>query len=604
MNSIIHVFFSISRLITSPSPDATQYEEIEDLDSHKDLQSGEVIKKMKERPLPPPPRPERSLKRPKKDKKDDKPDDDRDGGGIMSDSRPLNIEEVEVSTQTDPLPDDFCCEELEITSDMKTITPSQCKTLEDILKEEQEAELERAQQLAAEQSLSRGLQRFRESNHRSLSERSRASTLDRPKTPGSRPISPNAVVIERKISTPTMLTEATLSVEPVDEPVSSEIRSSQEHSREVLEEPRSEIDEEKLFKEILNEEPVEILAETESYVEVTIPEPSQILQEERQENQEENEREKQEEITRRMQDEVEAELERCAQRLEQVIDVLQQDDVPPVPPPRRKSSAGESLIPQQTSGNVQLRDLSVDRLNVNQLQAGRLFVSELEGSSLSTQDLECKSGNLVVKSIELPKGIIEEIVDRVRSQMPASSTISAPQTTTHEDPELEKEPPARPPPPHGYYHLPSEFYPYSLPPASFYRLRDPSDEDEQPPATSHRRRRHQRQHRESSEDDDHGRESRTRSRHRSRSQDSIIDLGGQFLKACSTQAGRSVRQILQMVRATVVKEENRNEVNVVAMLLIVLMASLVLICMGGGDRTVHHHHWDFFNAPGNGNMPK
>ncbi|XP_055702484.1 uncharacterized protein LOC129801446 isoform X3 [Phlebotomus papatasi] len=592
------------KLLTSPSPDATQYEEIEDLDSHKDLQSGEVIKKMKERPLPPPPRPERSLKRPKKYKKDDKPDDDRDGGGIMSDSRPLNIEEVEVSTQTDPLPDDFCCEELEITSDMKTITPSQCKTLEDILKEEQEAELERAQQLAAEQSLSRGLQRFRESNHRSLSERSRASTLDRPKTPGSRPISPNAVVVERKISTPTMLTEATLSVEPVDEPISSEIRPSQEHSREVLEEPRTEVEEEKLLKEILNEQPVEILAETESNIEATIPEPSQSLQEDRQENQEENEREKQEEITRRMQDEVEAELERCAQRLEQVIDVLQQDDVPPVPPPRRKSSAGESLIPQQTSGNLQLRDLSVDRLNVNQLQAGRLFVSELEGSSLSTQDLECKSGNLVVKSIELPKGIIEEIVDRVRSQMPAPSTVSAPQTTTHEDPELEKEPPARPPPPHGYYHLPSEFYPYSLPPASFYRLRDPSDEDEQPPTTSHRRRRHHRQHRDSSEDEDHGRESRTRSRHRSRSQDSIIDLGGQFLKACSSQAGRSVRQILQMVRATVVKEENRNEVNVVAMLLIVLMASLVLICMGGGDRTVHHHHWDFFNAPGNGNMPK
>ncbi|XP_055688515.1 uncharacterized protein LOC129793017 isoform X2 [Lutzomyia longipalpis] len=600
----------------SPSPDLTQYEEIDDVDSYKDLQSGDIIKKMKERPLPPPPRPTRSLRRPKKDNKDDKPDDDRDGGGIRDAA--LNADEVEVSTQTDPLPDDFCCEEFEITSDMKTITPSQCKTLEDILKEEQEAEIERAQQLAAEQSLTRGLQRFREGNHRSLSERSKASTLDRPKTPGSRPgsrpISPNAVVVERKISTPTMLTEATLSVEPVDEPTTAELsREIQGILSQELQPVQPEMREESEVRtEILSdvasdrvsigqeEERLEIVEATN---EQRVPEPSQEVQEDVPEEVQPS----QEEITRRMHDEVEAELERCAQRLEQVIDVLQQDDIPPVPPPRRKSSAGDSLIPQTSSGNLQLRDLTVDHLNVNQLQAGKLLVSELEGSSLSTQELECKSGNLVVKSLELPKGLIEEIVDRVRSQLPAAPPPPATTTTTtvHEDPELEKEPPppTRPPPPHSYYHLPTEFYPYSLPPPSFYRLRNPSDEDEEPPSTSHRRRRHHRAHRDSSEEEEHVREPRNRSRHSSRTPD-VIDLGGQFLRACSSAAGRSVRQTLQLVRAMVVKEENRNEVNVVAMLLIVLMASLVLICMGGSDKTVHHHHWDFFNAPGNGNLPK
>ncbi|GAB0099871.1 hypothetical protein DMENIID0001_157620 [Sergentomyia squamirostris] len=597
-----------SKTFTTLTPDTTQYEEIDDIDSHsKDLQSGEVIKKMQERPLPPPPRPTRTLKRSKQDKKpdDDKPDDDQDGGAvrISPDCYPVNVEEVEVSTQTDPLPDDFCCEELEITSDMKTIIPSQCKTLEDILKEEQEAELERAQQLAAEQSLTRSLQRFRESNHRSLSERSKTSTLDRPKTPGSRPISPNAVVVERKVSTPTMLTEVTLSVEPVD----------------LDHETTAEMMERMLAEAARDAEEAETVA---GEIQQTWQEMQQeIVAEERveeaEQKQEEQQQQQQDDVTRRMHEEVEAELERCAQRLEQVIDVLQQDDevptVPPVPPPRRKSSAGEALVQQSSpqSGSLQISDLSVDRLNVNQLQAGRLLVSELESSSLATQEFDCKSGNLVVKSLELPKGLIEEIVDRVRSQMPQQQQ-PAPTTAVHDDPDLEKDekdekdhqPPSRPPPPHAYYQLPSDYYPYSLPPPTFYRLRDPSDNDEQPSTTSHRRRRVHRAPRDSSDAESPREQQRTRSRHSSRSSDSVIDLGGQFLRACSISAGRSIRQVIQMVRATVAKEENRNEMSVLTMLLIVLMASLILVAMGGGEKTVHHHHWDFFNAPGNGNLPK
>lgn len=58
------------------------------------------------------------------------------------------------------------------------------KTLEDILKEEQEAELERARQLQEAENLSKGIQRFRESNQRSLSEKSgRSKSLSRPITP-------------------------------------------------------------------------------------------------------------------------------------------------------------------------------------------------------------------------------------------------------------------------------------------------------------------------------------------------------------------------------------------------------------------------------------
>lgn len=77
--------------------DITQYIEI---DEHKDLQSGEVIKKMKDRPLPAPPRPPRKTR-----------DGTKEVLSDITNERELP-EESEVSTQTEPLPDDFVCEDL------------------------------------------------------------------------------------------------------------------------------------------------------------------------------------------------------------------------------------------------------------------------------------------------------------------------------------------------------------------------------------------------------------------------------------------------------------------------------------------------------------
>lgn len=92
--------------------------------------------------------------------------------------RPL---EVEVSTQTDPVPDEeFALEDEEGDLEEYISSDGKVKTLEDILKEEQEAEMERARQLAEAENLARGIQRFRESSQRSFSERSNRS---RPITP-------------------------------------------------------------------------------------------------------------------------------------------------------------------------------------------------------------------------------------------------------------------------------------------------------------------------------------------------------------------------------------------------------------------------------------
>lgn len=94
-----------------------------------------------------------------------------------------------VSTQTDPILDeDYALDDDEdVDLEEYLASDGKIKTLEDILKEEQEAELERARQLAEAENLARGIQRFRESSQRSFSERSgRSKSLSRPITPSGK----------------------------------------------------------------------------------------------------------------------------------------------------------------------------------------------------------------------------------------------------------------------------------------------------------------------------------------------------------------------------------------------------------------------------------
>lgn len=191
---------------------------------------------MKDRPLPPPPRPKREHRRQqKKDGEDDDNKLDKDDDAekiaeplmvetnlddIQSDdhlrvnnsqlprqdsdfSEPERVIEVEVSTQTDFVPDeDFACDEDEdIDINEFLSSDGKMKTLEDILKEEQEAEMERARQLAEAENLSRGIQRFRDSSQRSMSERSRTSGGDRSRSL-SRPITPSGEIflLETEVS--------------------------------------------------------------------------------------------------------------------------------------------------------------------------------------------------------------------------------------------------------------------------------------------------------------------------------------------------------------------------------------------------------------------
>ncbi|XP_045463103.1 uncharacterized protein LOC123672838 isoform X2 [Harmonia axyridis] len=99
--------------------DVSQYIEIED---DRDLQSGEVIQKIQNRPLPAPPRPPRSRSKPLGDITS-RSNLEMERAGDVKDEK-TEIDETEVSTQTEPLPSDFECEEMIHEETDKIMTPS------------------------------------------------------------------------------------------------------------------------------------------------------------------------------------------------------------------------------------------------------------------------------------------------------------------------------------------------------------------------------------------------------------------------------------------------------------------------------------------------
>ncbi|XP_036338134.1 uncharacterized protein LOC118747989 isoform X2 [Rhagoletis pomonella] len=551
-------------------PEALQQERPE---SPRDLQSGEIINKMKFRPLPPPPRPPREKRQRAESKSSahsafnalynreiadeqiatSSTAESYDPTDVDLEEEETRLPEVEVSTQTDPLPDDFECEEFEITEDMRIIEPrinSMRKTLDELLREEElkAKESEEAQpQLTEEEQLARGLQRFRDANQRSISERSRASSQADHSKSQSRPQTPSAVVIERRVSTPIpsqqseSMLEASLIVRPIDDldleeealrreglltdssqqsksdveatshdeeesklavsdysrgPSSEELNAALDELRaqggssnygedkgESVEgelndfdydEKMSDIDipaydyttnylgEETSEKDNKEEKSVrnEYLSETEEIEatlstseddqrreirdEISVAPPSASEDEQKSEIRDELRVEESTEEQKNESQEIGEDLQSPRdEALEAVrMDHTREEEIveePPLPPPRRKSttldippaltlveelskeltpvpsSTAAVPIPMQPELPAHIGDLEVERLRVHALQAGQIMVSQLHGTQISAEELECKSGNLIVKNIALPEGFIEDIVERVRT---------------------------------------------------------------------------------------------------------------------------------------------------------------------------------------------
>lgn len=209
--------------------DVTQYEEIDDIDFNE-AENSYFKQKMQGRPLPAPPRPPREKGgRRRKSKPDDKYDDDNDAefiGQSFDDgtSEFSNREYIgaEMATQTSLEIDDYLND---ITQTDDVMPEQYSMTVEDILRNS----ADKTSKTTSDDNLSKGIQRFRESNQRSYSERSRTST----ERPSSRPITPSALLIERRIARSPIQTDATLIMQPIDDPPKPDYRTDSAESEYV-----------------------------------------------------------------------------------------------------------------------------------------------------------------------------------------------------------------------------------------------------------------------------------------------------------------------------------------------------------------------------------
>uniref|UniRef100_A0A1I8MSB3 Uncharacterized protein n=1 Tax=Musca domestica TaxID=7370 RepID=A0A1I8MSB3_MUSDO len=814
------------------------YEEPGRPESPRNLQSGDIINKMKYRPLPPPPRPPREKRNRSTSKgseattKSPLDADEVDIVDGIEESEERHFEEVEASTQTDPLPDDFVCEEFEITDDMKIIEPRIIpKTIEEMLQEELEKELENVNhQVIDSEQLARGLQRFRESNQRSLSERSRASSqADRSKSQ-SRPQTPSAILVQSQSSTPVMkdnsepMLEASLIVRPIDDleleeeelrreglltdesqhsgleehkddlrvpvseasyapsstdidealghlPSDQETQQTDEEVERTLQRYRDELDE--IGRQLMEtqttsqediresdreersekwehsdrEEPSEKWEHSDR--EEMLKEPWQLSDiEEMRSDLEEitSEREElksdMEEITSEREEELKSDVEALSEREQEeelksekyevekseklpaeelapeAAEEEEEEEIPfekeftplatpsyrvetptspaPMPPPRRKSTTAidsryeaeedepleetkevaimqtvaktEEPVASATASGLpaHISELEVERLRVHALQAGQIMVSQLHGQQISSEEVECKSGNIVVKNIELPPGLIEDIVERVRqterSQHLTVETQTSQQNSDNEpSPQREVVPPPKPPrlrdleakakqseapivaaaavavqntdeqtqtegetappsvapvPPINVF--PTAEYLQQLAPLAFYNLhRAQADMAEQTERTRHRRSvspAHgggEEAHKSAdSSDETTTRRRRTRSTRTPSPDDpqSVTKAGRKFITACSLSLAKIINQLTDYVRGNEPKEGVEDATGVrnsqvpALAVLFIVITFCVLIFLMTG-RSVHTHHWDYFNPPGHEGRP-
>jgi len=258
---------------------------------------------------------------------------------------------------------------------------------------------------------------------------------------------------------------------------------------------------------------------------------------------------------------------------------------------------------------------------VNALQAGRILVSDLQGGSITGENVECRSGNFVVRGIELPAEFLQELIDKARpettimQQMPQSELQAQQYEENSKNPTTECEPtvnekseqkaPERPPPPREFY--PSDYAPYSIPPPAFYQLRNGDSNEElrdihaaTAPAQRKSRRHHRR--RESTSEEEYQRNRRSQCDAHS-PQMTIMDLSSQLIRACGTSvlatlhnASRAIMNLLH--GATHGNDDKRKDLNLVLIILIIIIAGLMMLGMSG-DHSVHHHHWDYYNPPDN-----
>lgn len=161
-----------------------------------------------------------------------------------------------------------------------------------------------------------------------------------------------------------------------------------------------------------------------------------------------------------------------------------------------------------------------------------------------------------------------------------------------QEPDVDDEPPPRPPQPHLDY-IPSQ------PPASFYALRAQKYVDNVEsniPKIPRRKRPPRSISRSSSEDSLMTPISR---RIYSRSPEpSISQLSGQLIRTCGSTAHCTLKRLITDIINNLKKNaDGKLDLHVITIILLILIAGLILLGYGEEKTVVHLHHWEYFNPP-------
>lgn len=578
--------------------DGTQYEEIDD--EIIDPESEFYPPKMQNRPLPPPPRPPRDKRRRHKSNTDQKFDDNDDAEavtGSFDDASEFSTREfigTEMATQTSLDIDEYLHDDIPL----EELSPgSYTRTVEEILRSNDVQSPQSNTFKISDDNLSKGIQKFRESNQRSFSERSRAST----ERQSSRPITPSALLIEQRIARSPIQTDATLIVRPVDDdPPKIDYRTDSAESEYVPyadDVDNSQIDTED--ERIIN-------AAIQRY---------QMLSDDL----DEHGTLPRESTPKATNDTDDAE---DTSKLEA-----------PLPPPRRKSSASiiqvadRMSVPLAEPETISIastqelnrstpepaNDLSFEHIEPTHAHVDSLTVVNIQSTEKSSTD-ETKTN---ASNLQITPEVMQEIIERVRVTLPIQTCEVQQPAHDHVESEPKKhedttkkttneEPPKRPP-------TPTDYTPTSEIPPLFYQLRTGISEEESVPSIppsavpKHRPRKHARRPDSSTEDE----YSRRHHHHHhggsgvaGRGPDSTIaDLSGQLIRACghalSSSLNTAGHSFIDFIRGlTKNQDDQQKDLSLVLVILIIIVASLMMLGLSG-DRSVHHHHWDYFNPPDN-----
>lgn len=610
--------------------DICPYTEIPDDEQMRNLQSGEVVQKMKDRPLPAPPRPPRKTRgsRTLRDITND------DMENIIENIEKDIIQEAEMSTQTEPLPEDFECEEIVEDKRDRVIAPSRSFENEEtithgslVVQPLDNAQILPEHQISRERiiPITRTDAHFYENEISEVPEdflnlKSPETYETDVKSSGDEFKQTKVEYVQQQPITNTevetlkaqKLQVSDLDVDrlTVNELLASKIRVS-------------EIDSGNIQVSEINSQGGNLIV---SGIELPPSFFQQLV-------------DKLQSSATKPTTQSDEKAEQKKTPIDQELKESEQQEQQPERPPRssKTDDVRDEESPTKCDDVEQIeeirqweeRDFEEEQKELEeqqQFEKDQQIIEEILQMDMDRQQIESEIRQIIEENQEMqtnvperpPRSKHEQNIDRIE---PSSSdrqeikenipieTKSASEIEAEARREIEMHsilqssdhdiPPPRPPQPfslHGedFIYLPSQ------PPPSFYELRTPiyaeflDDDNPLPP----RRRRHQKQQiKDSSSEETIPVQRRQR---RSRTPEATIpELAGQLGRACASEGNRQFKRLISYITNYVLDNaDGKRDLHVTIVILLVLIAGLILLGFGDGT-TIHHHHWEYFNPPKN-----